>query len=89
MIAIPVGWSSRRVGDEIVLDAPQGSAAASLRYRERLRPLRPARVLVRETAVPRGFVTTRVGAPIRLITDEGEHAALIEVDGTLGGPSPS
>jgi hypothetical protein len=88
MIAAPAGWTSARHGAAHVYVSPDGPGAASLRYVERLRPLRRATALLAAAGRPAGFEATATSAPIRLATDEGEHAALIVIDGRLaGGPA--
>jgi hypothetical protein len=63
-----------------------GPEAARLWYRERARPLRRLGALVREilAATPR-FSVESIGAPERLVTCDGEHAALVTVCGTEAG----
>jgi hypothetical protein len=70
----------------VLLTPPEGSAAGGILYRERLRPLLPIEQLVKElNARHPDFMSPTVVAEERLITFEGEYAALVTVRGTLGG----
>jgi len=76
VITTPHGWSAQRLEDGLRLTRD----AAVLEYVERLRPLRSAVELARTYAAGAALEVTRVHAPKRLVTDEGEHAALVLVD---------
>jgi hypothetical protein len=54
-----------------------------IRYSERRRPILRVRELVKGLELDPRFLITAVGAPERLVTDEGEYAALVTVDGLL------
>ncbi len=84
MITPPAGWGIERTEDGVLVCPPEGPQRAVVRYAERVRPIRRAMQLVRETHVPAGFVETAISAPRRLVTAEGEHAALVTRAGTLG-----
>src|SRR5688572_16897301 len=86
MITQPAGWTLVVAADHLTLVPPEGAAAGAIRYVERVRPLRRLGDIVRQRlANYRGLVATEIGAPERLLTGEGEHAALVEVVGTVGG----
>src|SRR5215475_1699206 len=84
MITPPAGWVIERTEDGVLVCPPEGPQRAVVRYAERVRPIRRAIQLVREAAVPAGFTQTAIGAPRRLVTAEGEHAALVARAGTIG-----
>src|SRR5262245_48974282 len=74
-------------GDHVHLRAPHGRPIGELRYREWYGPLRSARQITEERlaiAVPT-WELGNVAAPERLTTHEGEHAALVRIDGRLAG----
>jgi hypothetical protein len=85
MIPLPPGWAVRRCEDSLLLTPPDGPGVGAIRYVERLRPLRRAVDLVRDAPAPAGFVEGRLGTPERLVTAEGEHAAFVVSEGTIGG----
>jgi hypothetical protein len=86
MIPIPKGWSVKYLADGLVLAHPDARDAARLWYRERVRPARRLGAILDEVlAASAGFVVGRVGPPERLVTLEGEHAALVTVSGTQDG----
>ena len=84
MITAPPGWVAHADGDGLVLVPPGGVGHGTIRYRERVRPLRPVRELVAGLAPP-GRIEHRRGAIERMVTSEGEHAALVTslASGTL------
>ena len=86
MIPVPFGWSVELLAHGIALAHPRGPAVASIVYRDRARPLRRIGALVDEflATVP-AFAADRPGTPERLLTREGEHAALITIVGTEAG----
>ena len=84
MITAPRGWSAHPDGDGVVLLPPGGLAHGTIRYQERVRPLRPVRDLVAALAPP-GWIERRRGAIERIVTAEGEHAALVTSEGMLDG----
>ena len=72
------GWSCELRAGGVLLVPPEGPAAGTLRYLERVRPLR------RMVDVLRAY-GDRVVSPIEhLATVEGEHAAFAVVDGEHG-----
>lgn len=83
MITPPAGWTVERQGDGILLAPPEGPERALLRYIERRRPNQRAIDLARAGPVPTGFIMGETSAPKRLVTAEGEHAALVVRTGTL------
>lgn len=59
-------------------------------YLERQGPLRSLSTLMEETlAADPGFALVRAAAPERLVTSEGEYAAVVDLQGTLGGAHAS
>jgi hypothetical protein len=86
MITQVPGWSSVVRNGGITLTPPEGAHCGAIRYEERLRPLLPVRALIAEAqARDPSFRTTAVRGPERLVTTEGEHAALVVLDGNLAG----
>jgi hypothetical protein len=85
VIPIPTGWKLEHLPEAIVLTHPRGKDAARIHYRERAG--RPQRIglLAREivSAWPNMFVSS-FGPIERLVTNEGEVAALVATSGTLG-----
>lgn len=85
MIAPPVGWRVERAPVGWLVAAPAGPAHGIVHYVERRRPLARARVLAAHAPTPVGFVERERTAPRRLVTDEGEHAALVIRRGARAG----
>src|SRR5512135_3007478 len=85
MITPPAGWTVERSDDGLLLCPPEGAERALLRYVERRRPIRRAIDLALAGPQPTGFVLEQTSEPRRLVTAEGEHAALIVRTGTLAG----
>jgi hypothetical protein len=83
MIPIPDGWTVHHGARELLLVHPAGLDVAAIRYRDRLRPLAPVGELVAR-AVISPFETSRVRPTRRVITHEGEYAALVTIEGTAG-----
>jgi hypothetical protein len=82
MIPIPPGWRVEPNLGSFTLTHPAGSEAGRIIYRERMGPLRPLRVLLRDfLEVTPTFTDVSVGTPERLVTLEGEHAALVTLRG--------
>jgi len=87
MIAPPPGWAVTRRADCLILLPPDGSFG-SIEYREIVRPVLDVTALVdNELARDPGFVADAVGAPVSLVTHEGEFAALVTASGHVGGRS--
>ncbi len=85
MIAPPEGWHVRVHDDGLVLTAPDGPAGGVMHYVERVRPLARVREVIGSYPAPAGFVAGRREAIERLVTDEGEHAAMVVVPGAIDG----
>ncbi len=86
MISIPRTWTVVPEAGMLELVHPEGRAIGLVHYRERMRPLARLGVLVREyLALNREFTTTAPYAAERLVTREGEHAALVTLRGTEDG----
>src|SRR5882672_8803921 len=83
MIAAIPEWTFENRGPFVVLAPPQGKGRGRIHYSERHRPIRRVRDLVSGFERDPRFRIVRVGAPERMITNEGEYAALVTVDGTL------
>jgi hypothetical protein len=77
------GWSWEHRADCLLTVPPEGKAAGYVRYTECLRPLVRAREAVRTLEEDRRFRVTSIGQPERLITNEGEYAAIVTVEGLL------
>jgi hypothetical protein len=86
MIPTLVGWSLEALPHGVAMTHPEGSCVATVLYRERARPLRRLGAVVAEILgrTP-GWVTGRMGPVERLVTNDGEHAALLTVWGSQGG----
>src|SRR5262245_40423418 len=79
-------WQPRHGGVRLV--PSEGAAVGGIAYTERKRPLLRLRELLAERDVSARFVVNHVSAPERLVTDEGEYAAFVLVQGQLdGGPA--
>jgi hypothetical protein len=80
MIVVPPGWSvePQRYGLDVV--HPGGREIAVIEYRERVRPLRKLGALLHD-ALARGPACAWPDRVERLVTDEGEHAALATLRG--------
>ncbi len=86
MIPTLAGWAAELLPRGVVFTHPDGPDVARVFYAERVRPLRRLGPLVRGiVATTPGFVATAWGAPERLVTADGEHAAAITVIGTQHG----
>jgi hypothetical protein len=84
MITPPAGWQVHPLDDALVLTAPEGADVAVMHYLERVRPLAPVHAVVAAHPAPPGFTAIRRGPIERLTTEEGEHAALVVVEGAIG-----
>jgi hypothetical protein len=80
------GWSRSYSGDAITQYPPGGAIAGGIRYRERVRPLARTGEIVEQilTRYP-VFQATAVLPTERLVTHEGEYAALVTIRGTVNG----
>ena len=86
MIPFLRGWTRSYSGDAITQYPPGGAMLGGIRYRERVRPLaRTGEVIHQILARFPIFQPTEVGPPERLITHEGEYAALVTIAGTVNG----
>ena len=82
MIPIPQRWHAENRDEDVVLTHPAGAEAGFIIYRDRQRPLRRVGALVREALGQQpSFHATRIDVPQRLVTYEGEYAALVTVQG--------
>jgi hypothetical protein len=86
MIPTVVGWSVDALPMGIHMTHPLGPKVATISYRERARPLLRVGAIVRDilARTPR-WVTEQIGSPERLVTVDGEHAALVTVLGKQDG----
>lgn len=85
MIALPPGWTRRHHAGATLMFPPEGVARGGLRYVEHLAPLAPVSELLAAYLDDPGFVVDRTSPVERLLTDEGEHAAVVTVGGTVAG----
>jgi hypothetical protein len=76
-----LAWSREPLANGgVVLTAPAGPAAGSICIRPRVRP-RPLRAIVQSLARQGGVDAAHARGPIeRIVTDDGEHAALVELE---------
>jgi hypothetical protein len=58
---------------------------AGIRYRERVRPIRSIAELVRAQCDASRFSVERIAGPEAIVTAEGEHGALVTIDGMHDG----
>jgi hypothetical protein len=79
------GWSWELRETGIHLAPPAGEGVAGVRYVERARPLRRMGSIVESLASASGLADAQVSAPERVVTLEGEHAAIATVVGTADG----
>jgi hypothetical protein len=85
MIALPQHWRAQLDGTSLIAAHPAGSEVATLRYDERLYPLlSPPELLAAQLRRMSGFAPRSQSAFERLVTDEGEYAAAVTVEGELG-----
>jgi hypothetical protein len=86
MIPSLVGWTTETLPQGVALTHPGGRHIAVIHYRERARPLRRLGQLLAEI-LPRlpGWATDKIGEPERLLTFDGEHAALVTIAGRQDG----
>jgi hypothetical protein len=84
VIPFPRGWTRSYSGETVTLFHPEGAEVGALRYRERIRPLAPARVIV-ERLLERTpqFRGGAPSAPEIIVTGEGEYGAVVTVTGTF------
>jgi hypothetical protein len=86
MIPTPRGWRRELRGHEVRLESDQ--TVARITYAQRYGPLRSAREVVAERlARTAALASVEIGEPERLVTDEGEFAALVGVTGRVGHTS--
>lgn len=87
MIRIPPGWTAEPRADHYILrTSGTDSEAGAIRYYERLRPLRRmGDVVAGRLRAAADFLVTHTGPLVELITEEGEFAALVILDGQWRG----
>jgi hypothetical protein len=85
MIDVPRGWSQELRESGLVLLPPGGWEVGGLRYAERVRPIASFAEIVRGLPVPAAWIAGEHGPVERLVTGEGEHAAMQRIDGTFAG----
>jgi hypothetical protein len=82
-------WTAHSTADGTLFYPPEGRLTAGVHVRERLRPLERThdivRVAIRHLAA--NVEITKVGPIESLATDEGEYAAIIELDGKGRDPT--
>jgi hypothetical protein len=61
----------------------RGPSWGHVRYRERIAPLRSIAKILKKPG--RDFTVTRVGTVTPLVTNEGEYAAAVDIEGTANG----
>lgn len=84
MIPTPPGWMRLVRRDYVHLRSPKDRPVGEIKVRELHGVPRSARLLVAERlAANASFQPTTIGAPERLTTEEGEHAAIVRVDGQV------
>ena len=86
MIAIPPGWTIKHLPEAIAITHPNGERAAQIHYRERAGKPRRIGTLVREILAGWSrLMVTSIGSVERMLTVEGEYAAVVGVECTDGG----
>lgn len=86
MIARPEGWTFVAGAHTQTLIPPAGAEVAVIRYTEKVRPLRKLGDIVDAWLRRHPEIThTAIGDPEKLITAEGEWAALVVIDGGFQG----
>ncbi len=85
MIQTPPGWLRQVRADQVQLRPPRERRVGEFRYRERYGPLRSARqVVAAKLSMPTpGIETLAVGDPEKLVTVEGEYAALVKLEAAV------
>jgi hypothetical protein len=83
------GWHQSLSGDRITLRHPDGEHVAAIRYRESVRPLARASVVIEDLlARSPQFRATTVGPIQRGVNEEGEYTAHAVIAGTVNdGPA--
>lgn len=83
MIPTPHGWTRVWLPDRLVLQPPDGADVGLIGYRERVWPLESvAAIITGLLARHPEFVAARERSE-RLVTAEGEYAALVTIDGAI------
>src|SRR5262249_4638613 len=86
VIPHPRGWSRTYSGDALTLTHPDGLAAGGIRYRERVRPLVPARAVVEEQLARTPRCKNPLPGTLQMtVTREGDDGAHIPSAGTFDG----
>lgn len=81
----PEGWRADASTGVVCLTALGGREEGYIEYSERLRPVRRVLVLAAQEPLLPGFAGRRVGPIQRFVTDEGEYAAFVVVEGSWRG----
>lgn len=86
MISVPTGWTLEHLPEAISLSHPRGGSVARIHYKERAGRPKRVKVLAREIlgAWPHLFVSS-IGPIERMVTTEGELAAVVPATCTLSG----
>lgn len=84
MIPTPPGWMRLVRREYVHLRSPRTRPVGEIIVRERHGPPVSARALVDELLARGPFEATKIVAPQRLTTAEGEHAAVVRLDGRIG-----
>ncbi len=86
MIPALVGWTTEALPQGVLMTHPAGKQVATIAYRDRARPLLRLGAILADilSRTPR-WSTQGIGQPERLVTHDGEHAALVTVRGTQDG----
>lgn len=88
MISAPSGFTLIPGVETLTLIPPGGMAAGVIHYQERMRPLCHLGLIVRrQLAAQPQFRALEQSPPERLVTLEGEHAALVQIAGSENGRS--
>lgn len=85
MISPLPGWSWAARQGGITLIPPEGPACGAIRYHERQRPLLRLSAFVQHKDTDPNFHIVSMSRPEQLITDEGEYAAILHIEGLLSG----
>ena len=85
MITPPAGWVVERRQSGLIMVPPEGVDCGVICYQDDCRPLQRVAAIVASLPPPRGWRTSDLSEIERLVTLEGEQAALVTMRGSIDG----